>query len=162
MCRRRNSAMRKTNHVHKYKTVKLSTGRKVLKCLHGCPHYIEPKLAIGRSALCWRCNEEFILDGTSVELLKPHCEKCTNGKKKELSIQSGGPPNQTNKKTAVIKQAADKLDSLMAELLKPPARSPEKQPPSQIESKTDRLSIQQQIQAIRDKVNATRRERETK
>jgi hypothetical protein len=64
--------------VHKYQRFKI--GRKkdyiIYKCMHtGCAHYIEQNLLVGRSSICWMCDQEFqIVKGKQIP--KPLCPKC--------------------------------------------------------------------------------------
>lgn len=111
--------MEKKKHVHKFKTIKQDTGRKVLKCILGCPTYIIPELAIGREAICWRCDGLFILDEISVHLKKPHCKDCTRSKRKEILAKAARAPSKIDqKKIEASNRAKAQLDSLMGDLLK--------------------------------------------
>lgn len=65
-------------HVHKYERVKMGKDKSfiVYKCaLPGCTHYIQETFIQGKIALCWRCNEEFVI-GAKVHR-KPLCPSCT-------------------------------------------------------------------------------------
>lgn len=69
--------MAKTEHVHKFKRHKYSTGRIIFFCaLPDCSKKLAPALALGKKTLCWRCEQPFILNEYAVRLVKPHCEKC--------------------------------------------------------------------------------------
>lgn len=71
---------------HKY--IKKKIGKKgtlqyiVWKCMiPGCTHYIKNELAENRHTICWRCGVVMVLDKLVMELTRPHCSKCTRGKK---------------------------------------------------------------------------------
>lgn len=69
-------------HVHRYQRVDISqTPHKkylVMKCsLPDCTHYVSIPLAIGKSSICWRCGEEFVMTADLARLSKPHCKACT-------------------------------------------------------------------------------------
>ena len=77
-------------HIHKYK--KVDIGRKngpndrkkflVFKCmLPDCTHYIDWKLAEGKTCLCNRCSNPMILTKAAMDLTLPHCQGCTKRKK---------------------------------------------------------------------------------
>jgi hypothetical protein len=81
----------KPKHVHKYVRIKLGRNKDRIKykCnLPGCPHYLEPELAVGRIALCNSCNEEFVMNKESIRLAKPHCDNCGKGSKKKDKINT--------------------------------------------------------------------------
>jgi hypothetical protein len=80
-------------HIHKYK--KMNIGRKdivrnasgykciqqreyyVFKCiLPGCSSYKPVQFAIGDKCICWKCNQEMILDSGTIKRTKPAHEYC--------------------------------------------------------------------------------------
>lgn len=66
-----------SEHIHKYKKIKMGEDYKVYKCtLPGCPHYIRPELVVGRFSLCWMCEESFVMTEVSATRLKPKCQGC--------------------------------------------------------------------------------------
>ena len=76
-------------HYHKYQKVLLGKKRDYLvyKCMiPNCKHYTSPELVPGKIALCFRCNQPFVVKHGSVrrgkEMLKLHCEPCTRRKGK--------------------------------------------------------------------------------
>lgn len=72
-------------HTHKYIRIRIGKNKRIrFKCdIAGCPHSIEPELAINRKSICNRCGDEFILTRSSLDLAKPHCNSCTNSHKHE-------------------------------------------------------------------------------
>lgn len=73
--------MAKTQHVHKLKRHRFKTGNTVYFCaLPECNFKIAPALALGKRAICWRCENEFILNEYSIRLAKPHCDDCHKSK----------------------------------------------------------------------------------
>ena len=77
---------KKYNHLHRYQKKKLGkNGYTVFKCMvAGCSHYIRKELAEGQIAECNRCHEPFILNKASIQLSKPHCDKCIIRKDKDV------------------------------------------------------------------------------
>ena len=76
-------------HVHRYIRRDISQTPKkkyiVLACsLPHRNHYINPKLAVGKLSICWRCGEEFIITPDLLRLAKPHCKDCTKTKGPEV------------------------------------------------------------------------------
>ncbi len=73
-------------HVHKLKKVKYKSGNATFFCtLPDCTYKINPALALGKRAICWRCDQEFLLNEYSLRLTRPHCSAChkLKGKKEE-------------------------------------------------------------------------------
>jgi len=73
-------------HAHKYYRAEVA-GTRVWACaLPDCTHYM-PKhmegLVLGKKAICWTCNEEFILDSEALKEDKPRCANCRSGIKSE-------------------------------------------------------------------------------
>lgn len=65
------------NHTHKLKKHKYKTGNSVFFCtLPSCHYKIEVPLAVGKESLCNICGEPFILNETSLKLVRPHCSNC--------------------------------------------------------------------------------------
>lgn len=67
--------MPRVKHIHKYKKVTFESGYVVLNCVLGCPHYIRREVAVGRMALCWRCERPFVLNESASQMAKPHCQR---------------------------------------------------------------------------------------
>ena len=72
----------KPHRVHKYERVDISRDKAkpywVYKCrLPNCPHYIVESLVWGRATICWRCDDEFIIDSPKLRGVKhPYCNDC--------------------------------------------------------------------------------------
>lgn len=68
-------------HIHKYKRKKIGKkGWEVYLCtIPGCTHHVTKDLILGRKALCYYCNREFII--TNPRLVRQHCIECTRGNK---------------------------------------------------------------------------------
>ena len=80
--------MSKTNHLHKYKRVKLGKTYTVYKCMKpACNHYIRVELVEGKLCECNRCGEMMLMTKKAMQLAKPHCDDCTKSFKK-LEINS--------------------------------------------------------------------------
>ena len=84
-------------HIHKYmkvilggRRIVIKDGRRyiektggypVMKCtVPKCTHYIAQDLAIGRSTICWKCGNEFVLNSENVQLKRPLCYECRKRK----------------------------------------------------------------------------------
>ena len=82
----------KHNHEGPHKYIKKRIGSKespyvVWKCMiPGCTHYIKFELGENRHTICWRCGGVVVLTKLVMELTRPHCNKCTKGKKKEDKV----------------------------------------------------------------------------
>lgn len=64
-------------HPHKYKRHKYPSGYEVFFCaLPDCTHRVECNLTLGKTAVCWRCGNNFLMNEYSVRLVKPHCTDC--------------------------------------------------------------------------------------
>jgi hypothetical protein len=68
-------------HTHKYERTELgSKGYTVYKCMiPDCPHFIEPRLVVGRLSICHGCDGELILTKTMInieQIKRPVCEEC--------------------------------------------------------------------------------------
>lgn len=69
--------MTKQNHIHKLKKHQFKSGNAFFFCtLPDCNFKMNPALSLGKRAICWRCNQSFILNEYSIRLVKPHCEAC--------------------------------------------------------------------------------------
>lgn len=70
---------------HKYQRFSTSTpGRFIWRCmLNECSHWVFQELILGRTTLCHRCGDPFVMDRKALSLKKPHCRKCTRGKSRE-------------------------------------------------------------------------------
>ena len=78
-------------HIHKYiakvlggERIEMRNGKKVLvktggfpifKCI-SCPHYIPKEIALGRTALCWRCNRPMEMKSYNVGQKRPKHREC--------------------------------------------------------------------------------------
>lgn len=83
-------------HIHQFKrhTYKRS-GSHVFFCVDDtCKYKIDPKMALGKLCICWRCGEEFKLNEIALRLVKPHCMNCNRpkdgSKPKPRSTDSAG------------------------------------------------------------------------
>ncbi len=69
-------------HPHKYRRVDLEYA-KVFSCaLPECTHYMPKhmeKTLLGKQAVCWGCDEIFILDSDALKLDEPKCVTCRTG-----------------------------------------------------------------------------------
>lgn len=94
---------KKTHATHKFQRKNLTRNKNkdpyyVFACvLPGCLSYIRCDLALGKSAICNRCCEEFVMDKRSVLEARPHCVNCI-------------------KRTDKVKKARTKAEQLMKEL----------------------------------------------
>jgi len=79
-----NNGHNKKSEAHKYKKVRFKSGYIIFKC-EMCGHFIREELVNGRLAYCWRCGNVFRMTEKS-HLLKPHCQDCTNYKKKSQEL----------------------------------------------------------------------------
>lgn len=74
--------MPRKNHPHKY-ILRPTTGVSVWACaLPDCNHFMPPhlnSLLEGRAAICWGCEEKFILDSQAMRETKPRCIECRTG-----------------------------------------------------------------------------------
>jgi hypothetical protein len=66
-------------HIHKY-ILRPTEGRPVWACaLMGCNHYMPAHLSslvIGRTSICWECEQPFQINTLSVKDVRPKCEDC--------------------------------------------------------------------------------------
>lgn len=77
--------MATAKHAHKYRRHRYKTGNVVFFCaLPDCSVKVTPALTLGKKAVCWRCEKEFIMNDYSIRLARPHCDACHNPKLKEL------------------------------------------------------------------------------
>lgn len=63
-------------HTHKLKRLVHKSGNVVFFCVLDCSYKISSALALGKSCICWRCGEKFLMNEYSLRLAKPHCENC--------------------------------------------------------------------------------------
>jgi hypothetical protein len=69
-------AVKKSQHVHKYKRVKIKNSFVVYRCmLPDCPHWIFPDLLPNRKSIC-KCGKEFIISMECSKLAEPKCDDC--------------------------------------------------------------------------------------
>jgi hypothetical protein len=71
-----------SSHTHKYLRVPIkgrdSVGRHLYRCVRaGCTHYIREEFIVGQKCICWRCDDEFIIEQKQKKLKKLHCRNCT-------------------------------------------------------------------------------------
>lgn len=78
---------------HKYLRIKwksrVSAGDPyiIYKCMiPGCTHYVPRDLVVGNESICWKCGDSFQMSLATANLAKPHCLKCTKGKRGEASV----------------------------------------------------------------------------
>ena len=78
---------------HKYQKKKIGNKVKpytIWKCmLPGCPHHIKYELGENRHTVCWRCGDTTILTKLVMDLTRPHCAKCTRGRKEDELVNDG-------------------------------------------------------------------------
>lgn len=72
-------------HVHKYLRVAVkgrqSVGKALYRCVRpGCTHYLREEFIVGQRCICWRCEEEFVIEQKQKKLKKLHCRSCTRRK----------------------------------------------------------------------------------
>ena len=101
-------------HTHKYELILL--GQKgdypVYRCaLPDCTHYLRKVLGLGKSSLCWKCGETFVLTSKLRETKRPKCEPCRSGVKKTEVVMR----KIEEKKPSLDVKAADDILSLMME-----------------------------------------------
>lgn len=66
-------------HTHKYYKAKLPYHTVWACALKDCTHHMPPHmsdLVIGKGSLCWKCENELIMDDRSMAMDKPLCEDC--------------------------------------------------------------------------------------
>ena len=66
-------------HVHKYHRIKVGFGNVWSCALPKCGHFMPrnlTELVNGRASLCWKCDEEFILNEHNMMNDKPVCVNC--------------------------------------------------------------------------------------
>lgn len=98
------AAKTKDSHVHKLKKLKYKSGNEIFFCtLPDCTYKINPALALGKRAICWRCDNEFIMSEYVLRLTKPHCDSCHKpkniGAKTDELISMLHPDNWTSDKS---------------------------------------------------------------
>lgn len=71
-------------HTHKLKKLVHKSGTVIFFCVLDCSYKISSALALGKSCICWRCGEKFLMNEYSLRLSKPHCESCHKPKKSVL------------------------------------------------------------------------------
>lgn len=77
--------MATAKHAHKYRRHRYKTGNIVFFCaLPDCSVKVTPALTLGKKAVCWRCEKEFIMNDYSIRLARPHCDACHNPKLKDI------------------------------------------------------------------------------
>ncbi len=72
--------MPRRNHTHKY--MKQTTGSSpVWRCmLDDCNHYMPShleSLVVGRTSICWDCDDKFKLNVINMKEAKPRCDDCS-------------------------------------------------------------------------------------
>lgn len=65
-----------SRHTHKLKRHVYKTGAKTYFCVGDCSFRVACELALGKTAVCWRCGRDFQMNVYSITLAKPHCEDC--------------------------------------------------------------------------------------
>jgi hypothetical protein len=67
-------------HVHKYHRVDIG-GAKLWACALGdCNHYMPAhmgSLVPGKNSICWKCNEQMVLNIMNMKDDKPKCDDCS-------------------------------------------------------------------------------------
>lgn len=79
-------------HPHRLKRHKFRNGEWIYFCtLDDCTFRAKTELVLGKTAQCWRCGNPFPMNEYSVRLMKPHCQDCTKGKKKnQITLEDIG------------------------------------------------------------------------
>lgn len=67
-------------HIHKIKKHTYRSGNETYFCVDDCSYKVTPALSLGKTVVCWRCNESFKMDDYSLRLVKPHCTSCHKSK----------------------------------------------------------------------------------
>lgn len=101
-------------HIHKLKRLVHKSGNVVFFCVLDCSYKISSALALGKSCICWRCGEKFLMNEYSLRLAKPHCENCHKPKKSILpgSVDDSDP--EGGFKTSEERVELDKIVELTA------------------------------------------------
>ena len=70
-------------HIHKYRRLKTTKDKPYWRCmLAGCSHILyQDELIVGRSHLCWMCNQPMIIDQLNALQAKPVCDDCKEDRK---------------------------------------------------------------------------------
>ncbi len=63
-------------HLHRLKKHKYKNGTTVFFCTLDCDYKVEAPLALGKEVICNQCNEPFMMNESSLKLVKPHCINC--------------------------------------------------------------------------------------
>jgi DNA-directed RNA polymerase subunit RPC12/RpoP len=67
-------------HIHKYLRIDLSRtpGKPYLvyRCVLNCNHYIPIEQAVGKTTICWSCDDEFVIKDTDTRYRRITCDKC--------------------------------------------------------------------------------------
>ncbi len=72
---------------------------------------MNPKLALGKKSICWRCGEEFILNEYSLRLVKPHCSKCHKPKGNDIPLNDLVSPSSNSIIDNIPLSLADRLSN---------------------------------------------------
>lgn len=89
-------------HTHKLKQHRYSTGKKIYFCVLDCDFKIDPALVIGKKSICNKCGKEFIINGYSARLDRPHCENCHKVKKVKAIKQENNIDYKTINETETL------------------------------------------------------------
>lgn len=74
-------------HTHKYHKIEIAYDKLWACALDTCTHYMPKHLENnipGKRSICWKCNEQFILDNVNMADDKPVCSNCSEGTNKLL------------------------------------------------------------------------------
>ena len=106
---------RRSNHIHRLKKHKYSTGNTIFFCtLPDCHYKIDSALALGKRSICNICSNEFIMSEYSLKLVRPHCNDCGKVKVKDHEGKDRFIKKITNQILTGV--AADSTSSLRSRL----------------------------------------------
>lgn len=66
-------------HIHKYHHIRIAAGKLWACALADCTHYMPRHLEntlLGKASICWKCENNFILDTLNMMDDRPICNEC--------------------------------------------------------------------------------------
>lgn len=76
-------------HIHKYRRITFTHTRAWACSLPDCTHYM-PKhmedMMLGKTSICWNCEDNFPLDSDALRMDMPICMKCRIGDSEIVEI----------------------------------------------------------------------------